>query len=131
MDVRNNKLSELIGTSIQQIKIARDGVQVMLDSKSRVRRLQRQFRKDRIREKLEPYAFDFCKDDDFSRLDSNQKLVEVINPRSATKVTEHQRVWINGNKNSVTYNFWNQSTLPTFNRRTGCLQLDMLYGAKL
>ena len=51
-----------------------------------------------IREKLEPFVSDFCQDEAFTRHDSNQRMVEVVNPRTGEMVPVHQRIWRQINK---------------------------------
>ena len=100
VEVSNLTMSNLLGATTHQIGVVREIVEDMLVDHSMVKRLQRKVRKDRIREKLEPNAFDFICDDLFTRLDSNLTLVDVINPRSENKelVSVHQRIWVNANK---------------------------------
>jgi hypothetical protein len=51
-------------------------------------------RKDFVKVKLEPYLYSFLMDDSYTRLDTNQGLIEVLDPRSGKVVDEHKRIWL-------------------------------------
>ena len=56
--------------------------------------LGRDVRKDFIRVKLEPYVYSFLIDVSYTCLDTNQGLVEVVDPKSGKVVDEHKRIWL-------------------------------------
>ena len=62
--------------------------------------LDREVREDFIWvKKFEPYVDTFLMyNDSYTYLDTNQCLVEVVDPRSGKKVDEHKRIWLIVNK---------------------------------
>jgi len=97
--VRNNIavtdgcLSRIIGASYKQIGIARKKVREMLDTNSIASKPKRKRRKDYIRDKLKVFIFKFLLDDDYTRLDTNQGKVDVIDPATGEIVSVHRRIW--------------------------------------
>lgn len=91
-------LSRATGATCRQIKSARSEVEELIKAKTKVTALRRKQRKDFIQVKLEPYVWDFTQDDDYTRLDTNQRIVDVVNPRTGKSEPVHQRIWKNVNK---------------------------------
>ena len=54
--------------------------------------LERKKRKDHIGEEVLPYVFDFIQDDAITRLDTNQGLAAVVDPKTGLETTIHR--WI-------------------------------------
>ena len=97
-DVSNHSLSSFIGVSFCQIKRARITVQDLITNDSDISVLGRKKRQDHIRKAVLPSVFKFCLDDDYTRLDSNQGLDVVVNPRTGEDTTVHRRIWAIQNK---------------------------------
>ena len=98
INVSNRSIEDFLGVTHRQVKSARKIVQDMINNNKQGVNLQRKVRSDYIRPKLKPYVYDFLKDDEYTRLDTSQGLVDVIDPRTGKTVTEHMRIWINVNK---------------------------------
>ena len=86
-----------------------------------VKTRERKILKDKIIKKLEPYVFGYLLDDDFTRLDTKQGLVDVIDPRSETGelVTVHRRIWLNANKRQRHVLFQESEHYAKFQRENG------------
>ena len=96
VEVSNYEMAKVIGTTAHQVSIARETVKELIDNNSVTKRRERQTRKDRILEKIQPYVMRFLLDDKYTRLDSKQGLEEVIDYRlpleSRLMVTIHRRI---------------------------------------
>ncbi len=88
----NRQLQKLLGISLHQIKTARQNASDMIENERLELSLDRKQRSDCVRDKLKPYVFNFLKDDEFTRLDTNQPLVDVVDPRTGEIVAEHTRI---------------------------------------
>ena len=76
--ISNNCLSRVIGTTPAQIENARIKIGNMVATKSKISPPTRKKRKDYIRDRLKPHVRRFIKDDEYTRLDTNQGKVEAI-----------------------------------------------------
>lgn len=93
--VSNSAMRSMIGTSWNQVKLARVQVQNLLNNNAIIAPLKRNIRKDCIRKKLEPYVFDFLQRDEYTTLNNRKKggLVALLDPRTGEEVTVHRRIW--------------------------------------
>ena len=87
-------LMSFVGVSIKQINFALTKATYLIKNNKVMGTIDRQLRKDFIRVKLKPFLYSFLLDNDYTRLDTNQDLVEVIDPRSDKETTEHKRIWL-------------------------------------
>ncbi|KAL9179414.1 hypothetical protein ACHAXT_008704 [Thalassiosira profunda] len=92
------RISQALGTSTNQIKTARARVRELLENNAIMTPPERAKRKDRIRDAIEPYVFEFLFDDEFTQLVPGQKQMEVTDPRTGEKVFVQRRVFIEANK---------------------------------
>ena len=79
-NVSKATISRLIGISTHQIGLAYCRVIDLLADGSVATPLQRKRRKDYIRGHLKPFTFNFLCNDKYTHLDTNQRLVTVIDP---------------------------------------------------
>jgi len=98
INITNSALSKLIGTTNNQVASARTRMKDILTNDSIVTQLERKTRKDFIRVDLREFVYDFLLDDNYTRLDTKQGLVEAIDPRTDERTTVHKRIWLNVNK---------------------------------
>lgn len=86
-------INKLTGLSMNQLKQARESVNTMLTTNSQVIPLSRKQRNDCIRGVAEQYIWLYLQDDDYTRLDTNKKLMKSIDPRTGEEVDIHGRIW--------------------------------------
>ena len=86
-------LARVIGTTANQIDHARTKAGEILDGTATITIAERNTRKDKVRVKAEPYIFDFANSDDYSKTDTKQNLVDVIEPRTGDIITVHRKIW--------------------------------------
>jgi len=106
--------SIIIGATWHQIRLGRTTVKHLITEKAQIKALKRQRRKDFIREKLEPFMYGWLFDDNVTRLDTKQNLIEVIDPRTGTKGKVHQRIWRIINKEHQWNSFLNSKEYEDF-----------------
>lgn len=116
--VTERALRRIIGTTSTQISQGRSLVRCLIDNNVLVSQYERQRRKDYICEKLEAYQYDFLLDDMFTRLDTKQTLVEVINPRTREKELVHKRIWYKVNRRQQLIDFRNSDHYVDFQNAT-------------
>jgi hypothetical protein len=104
-DVSNLALENLLGVSRHQLALARQHVLDMIQGNKRGLTLVRKQRSDAIRDKVVPYVYHYIKDDEFTRLDTNQGPEDGIEPRTGQSISEHMRIWNEVNKNKRRTNF--------------------------
>ena len=75
-DIR--QLKELLGISLNQIKLARQNASDMIENQTQEMCLERKQRSDCIRDELNPYVFDFLKDDEFTQLDKGLWMLLIL-----------------------------------------------------
>lgn len=92
-EISNGSIMSCLGVSNRQVKYARRQVKDILTNNSLICPVQRKTRKDFIRLKLEKYVFDYLSDDEYTRLDTKQDLVDVEDPRTGELITVHQRIY--------------------------------------
>ena len=112
----NRQLQKLLGISLHQIKTARQNASDMIENERLELSLDRKQRSDCVRDKLKPYVFNFLKDDEFTRLDTNQPLVDVVDPRTGEIVAEHTRIWHDVNKHQQRRSFLESTYYFDFQR---------------
>ncbi len=89
-----SSLCEIIGTSKNQVSMARDTARNIIEGNAKITALERNRRKDYIREMLMPHLFRWLSDDEVTRFDSNQSHVSIPDPSDPSKtITVHQRIW--------------------------------------
>ena len=98
IQVSNRSIQDFLGVNHRQVEAGQKIVQDMIHNNKQGVKLTRKVRSDYIRPKLKPFVYDFLKDDEYTRLDTSQGLVDVIDPRTGNTVTEHMRIWVNVNK---------------------------------
>ena len=99
LDVKDSDLSKALGIDARQFSTARTTVENMIVDGTGIKALKRKKRKDYVRSLIMPFVYDFLLDDEYTRLDTNQKLIDnVIDPRSGDEVPVHRRVWKHTNK---------------------------------
>ena len=96
--VSRKVLTSFIGVSMRQIHLALTKASDLIENNKVMGTLDRQLMKDYIQVKLEPHVYSFLLDDDYTRLDTNQGLLQVIDPRTGEETTEHKRIWLIVNK---------------------------------
>ena len=99
-DVCDNEPKRLLGTSVNQMTLARNIIPDLITNDYTMKIQERKIRKDKILVKLEPYVFNFLLDDKYTRLDTKQGLEQVVDPRTddSESITVHRRIWLNENK---------------------------------
>ncbi len=78
--------------------MAREQVLTLKKDDKLVTPIERKKRKDFVRNKLKPYVYDYLTDNCYTRIDTNQGSVEIIDPRTGDVISEHRRIWCNVNK---------------------------------
>jgi hypothetical protein len=101
----NVALTKFLGLSKHQLKLARRNVLDMIANDKHGLTLERKKRSDFIRDKLALYVYDYLKDYDVTRLDTNMGPVEGVDPRTGLVVSEHMRIWNEVNKDQRRMNF--------------------------
>ena len=96
--ISSREISRLIGANINQVSTCRDSVASLVVENGIITTHERKKRKDFIRQKLRPYVFDFLLDDSYTRLDTNQGMLEVTDPRTNEERMVHRRIWLIVNK---------------------------------
>ena len=93
-------MTKSIGASRNQIYIAFEKAQDLIDEEKGMTALERNVRRDCIQEKVQKYIFDFLQDDEneVTRFDSNQSFVKVKHPTTGKDIEIHRRVWLVLNK---------------------------------
>ena len=86
------QVKTILGINYRQLERARTKAQYLIKNSEIMESLDRDVRKDFIRVKLAPYVYSFLMDDSYTRLDTNQGLVEVVDPRSGKVVDEYKRI---------------------------------------
>ncbi|KAL7458925.1 hypothetical protein ACHAWC_010635 [Mediolabrus comicus] len=94
--VSTNKIKNLLGTTAEEVNQAIDQAKLLRESGEQVQAYTRKKRKDYIRGILKKYIFRFLEDDDYTRLDTNQKPTRQVNPLLDTdeKVDVASRIWL-------------------------------------
>jgi len=93
-DVAISRLSEIIGTTDNQVKMARTTARGLIDDDTAIAALERKRRKDFIRDTLLPHLYRWIIDDDVTRFDSNQSHATIVDPEDPSKkIKVHQRIW--------------------------------------
>ena len=93
VEVSDSALSKALGITRHQLSLARDRAEILISEDTGVTDLKRKIRCDFIQEKLERFTYEFLIDDLFSRLDTNQKKVDLVHPGTGLKISEHKRIW--------------------------------------
>eukprot|EP00986_Skeletonema_menzelii_P017430 scaffold19452_cov150-Skeletonema_menzelii.AAC.1 len=94
-DISNSILSGIIGTTKKQVDMARNTARDIRAGISELTALQRNRRKDFIRDALLQFLYQWIKDDKVSRFDSNQSHVTIVDPCDESKeISEHKRIWL-------------------------------------
>jgi hypothetical protein len=107
-------MMRILGTTKRQIKYAIAEIDLLISENCTVKALTRKTRCDKIVDKLEPYIFDFVTDNEFTRVDTNAKLREVVNPRDGKMVKEPIRLWRMLSKKSQYQAFFNSKHYRRF-----------------
>eukprot|EP00984_Skeletonema_dohrnii_P006213 scaffold2235_cov108-Skeletonema_dohrnii-CCMP3373.AAC.1 len=93
-DVAISRLSEIIGTTDNQVKMASTTARGLIDGDTAITALERKRRKDFIRDTLLPHLYRWIIDDDVTRFDSNQSHATIVDPEDPSKkIKVHQRIW--------------------------------------
>jgi sentrin-specific protease 1 len=93
-DVAISRLSEIIGTTDNQVKMASTTARGLIDGDTAIAALERKRRKDFIRDTLLPHLYRWIIDDDVTRFDSNQSHATIVDPEDPSKkIKVHQRIW--------------------------------------
>ena len=94
--ITTHRIKNVLGTSAQQVDNAIKLAESLREHDEQVQEFTRAKRKDFIRDKLKPYIFNFCQDDQYTRVDTNQKPTCQVNPLlgSGEKVDVTSRIWL-------------------------------------
>lgn len=91
--ISNYSFATFLGTTWHQISLARVQASRMQEQDLVVSLYQRSVRSDFIREKVRLSVYNFCEDDDYTRLDTKQGKMEMKHPVTGETITVHRRIW--------------------------------------
>ncbi|MGB2447348.1 MAG: hypothetical protein ACPICB_06430, partial [Candidatus Poseidoniaceae archaeon] len=93
VDISDKSIIDTVGISRRQVSHARARVKEAIKQKTTVAKVTRKRRKDYIRDVAQSFVQDYCRDDDFSRLDTNQGKMDIVDARTGETYREHRRIW--------------------------------------
>ena len=96
--VSDTAIKKLLGLSPNQIKQAGTKARDMHTSGCIIKPIARVRRKDCVLHRVERYIFEFCQNEEVTRLDTNQGLVTVTHPHTGEEVQLPHRIWLETNK---------------------------------
>lgn len=92
--VTTNRIKNALGTTTEQVLHATELAETLLENNEQVPEFKRAKRKDFIMDELDKAVMKFCKDDRYTRLDTNQKPTSQINPLTGKKEDIASRIWL-------------------------------------
>lgn len=93
ISISKSAVSKTIGATADQIEKGFKRAHHLIVNNVPTFRQKRKRRKDYCIDELIKYLLLFLLDDDYTRLDTKQNLVEIKDPRTGNKIKVHKRIW--------------------------------------